>query len=97
MFLFARTDLNFFSFNIYSIYFVLIRPTGYQAIRMVVDGRTLRAIKARCSIYIDNDAPAFRIGERHRERTMGTGGGRGETHRSRNKKNYETRECEGDI
>lgn len=36
---------------------------GYQAIRMVVDGRTLRAIKARCCIYIDNDAPAFRIGE----------------------------------
>ena len=30
---------------------------------MVVDGRTLRAIKARCTIFIENDAPAFRIGE----------------------------------
>lgn len=30
---------------------------------MVVDGRTLRAIKARCTIFVENDAPAFRIGE----------------------------------
>lgn len=30
---------------------------------MVVDGRTLRAIKALCTIFVDNDAPAFRIGE----------------------------------
>ncbi|CAM9260483.1 unnamed protein product, partial [Ectocarpus sp. 8 AP-2014] len=38
-----------------------IFPPGYRAIRMVMDGRTLRAIKARCSIYVENDAPAFRI------------------------------------
>lgn len=63
-------------FQFLPLFYFLI--SGYQAIRMVVDGRTLRAIKARCSIYVDNDAPAFRIGEWHRERTIrgrGVGGG----------------------
>ena len=37
--------------------------TGYRVLKLVIDGRTLRAIKARCSIYVDCGAPAFRIGE----------------------------------
>lgn len=41
---------------------------------MVVDGRTMRAIKARCSIYVENDAPAFRIRKWAGGDRQGTGG-----------------------
>lgn len=40
-----------------------IFPPGYTAIRLVIDGRSQKAVKARCTIYVEDDAPAFRIGE----------------------------------
>lgn len=40
-----------------------IFPPGYKALRMMIDGRQQRALKVRCSIYVEGGAPAFRIGE----------------------------------